>query len=364
MKQSLQKTPFYDPTKSYEENFKQGPFGSLADALQGEASSLKRSGQPKQTFLGQPVFLPFGIPAGPLINSRFVKAAFAKGFDLCVYKTVRSHQHPCHAWPNVLPVKAGSRLEPNRQQPVETEADYHQPLSITNSFGVPSPEPDWWQEDMALAVEAAGPGQLLIGSFQGSGDGAGRDQSVIDDYALTAKLVAQTGAKAMVANLSCPNEGKADLLCFDLPLVKEIAFAIKEKIGNIPLLLKLAYFQSEDQLESLVKQVGPLIQGLIAINTIPAKVVNQAGEQALPGEGRARSGICGASIKWAGLEMTERLNQLRAKHGLNLAVVGVGGVVKPADYFSYCQKGADAVMSATGAMWSPELAEEIWAEEK
>jgi tRNA-dihydrouridine synthase len=31
----------------------------------------------------------------------------------------------------------------------------------------------------------------------------------------------------------------------------------------------------------------------------------------------------------------------------------------PQDYFDYRQAGADAVMSATGAMWNPHLAQEI-----
>ena len=36
-----------------------------------------------------------------------------------------------------------------------------------------------------------------------------------------------------------------------------------------------------------------------------------------------------------------------------------GGVTKTEDYFEYLRAGADSVMSATGAMWNPYLAQEI-----
>jgi len=38
---------------------------------------------------------------------------------------------------------------------------------------------------------------------------------------------------------------------------------------------------------------------------------------------------------------------------------GVGGIVNTKDFNQYKNKGADVMMSATGAMWNPELAQEI-----
>ena len=65
-------TPFYDPEKSYEENFEKGPFGAFAqgsDAPKGVFLNKKES--PKYNFLGFKISSPFGIAAGPLINSKF-----------------------------------------------------------------------------------------------------------------------------------------------------------------------------------------------------------------------------------------------------------------------------------------------------
>ena len=67
-------------------------------------------GEPKYDFFGHKVFSPFGIPAGPLINGKFVASALDKGFDIATYKTVRTKKYPCHEWPNVLSVSVDGDL--------------------------------------------------------------------------------------------------------------------------------------------------------------------------------------------------------------------------------------------------------------
>ncbi len=348
--------PFYDPTKSYEDNYAAGPFGPFTDG-----QKVTRAGPPKQSFLGHDVYLPFGIPAGPLINANFVAAAFTKGYDLAVYKTVRSRSQACHPWPNVLGVEIDDNLTLEMaSQPLLAEPKYSEPISITNSFGVPSKEPAIWQEDMKQALAAAGPGQVLIGSFQGTKAESGGAEAFVADYGLTAKLVAETGVQIFETNLSCPNEGTANLVCFDIDTSEKIVEAIRREIGDKPLILKLAYFADQTHLRNFVSRLGPLVQGLSTINTIAAPVVTKTGEQALPGEGRLRSGVCGAAIRWAGLEMVERLKELRTELGQTFSIIGVGGVTEPADYDAYRAAGADAVMSATGAMWHADLAQQIW----
>jgi dihydroorotate dehydrogenase (NAD+) catalytic subunit len=351
----MMQTPFYDPEKSYEENFKEGPYGAFAD---GEI--VKEEGDPQNTFLGQKVYTPFGIPAGPLVNGKFVKAAFDKGFDLAVYKTVRTHKHPCLPWPNVLSVRVDGDLTPELgEKGLVADHNYDQPLAITNSFGVPSFDPDFWQKDMADAIQYAKPGQVLIGSFQGTTNADGDIKAYIKDFAAAAQLVKETGAKILEVNLSCPNEGTAHLLCFDLERTQKVVEAIKNEIGDTPLIIKIAYFKEQEDLVKLVTNLNPFIQGISAINTIPSKVIDAEGNQALPGNGRSFSGICGAPIRWAGLEMTGRLKRLRDENGFEYTIIGVGGVTTVEDYKQFRTIGADAVMSATGAMWNPLLAQEI-----
>ncbi len=349
-------TAFYDPELSYEENYERGPFGAFAGA-DGVSDETVKS--PGEYFLGQPVRLPFGIPAGPLLNGRFVKSALRFGFDLPVYKTVRTRRWASHAWPNVLAVDAQGDLHPTTNQ-LRGHGDYSaDALSITNSFGVPSMDPEVWQPDLADAVAAAGPGQVVIGSFQGTQPERGGVSAYIEDFALGARLIRETGVRMTEVNLSCPNEGTAHLLCFDPERATAVVEAIKAELGAVKLIAKIAYFAEDEPLRKLLAGIGPVVDGLAAINTIPAEIVDAQGEQALPGEGRLRSGVCGNGIRWAGLGMVERLVRLRGEIGLGFAVVGVGGVSSAADYRAYRAAGADAVMSATGAMWNPGLAEEI-----
>lgn len=359
--------PFYDPDLTYEENYASGPFGAFArPALRPVpplGSATPEVAAPRHRFVGMPVREPFGIPAGPLLNARFAAAAFAHGFDLCVYKTVRTRPHPSLPHPNVLAVHVDGDLTLERAEyPLVADDDYDErPLSISNSFGVPSQHPDIWQPDMAAAVAAAGTGQVLIGSFQGTRpEGRAGVDAFIADHVRAARLVVETGARVLELNLSCPNEGTADLLCFDVPRVQRIVGAIRDEIGDIPLLLKIAYFPGDAALRALVTATADSVAGYCSVNTIPARLIDTGGAPALPG--RAVSGVCGAAIRWAGLEMTRRLARLRDDLGGEYAIVGVGGVTTPDDDRAYRAVGADAVMSATGAMWNPSLAAQIRAQ--
>lgn len=342
-------TPFYNPLLSYEDNYHQGPFGDFRNLN----VSADIQSQP-ECFLNMEVNLPFGIPAGPLLNANFIRAAFKHGFDLCVYKTVRSRAQASHPLPNVLSIHPAGKLSANVDT-VLADNQYTQPLSITNSFGVPSYNPDIWQADMAEAIQAAQKGQYVIGSFQGT---PGNESSIEKDYARTAVLVNETKAPILEANLSCPNEGVNKLLCFDFDKVERIAKEIKNAVPDKPLFLKLAYFADDNAIFPLLSKLDGVVDGYSTINTLSARPVDADGKPAL-GADRPTGGVCGDAIRWAGLEMVERLARLRARLQNQFAIIGVGGVSCTEHYQAYRAAGADAVMSATGAMWNSQLAIEI-----
>ena len=199
MNQSFE--PFYDVNRTYDDNYAQGPFRRLRAGAGGSAQVDNQSAASScESFLGFPVNLPFGIPAGPLLNERFTTAAFRMGFDLAVYKTVRSRAWGCNAFPNVLavhPRSADGLLTPGSpelDEGVLADTRYETPISISNSFGVPSRDPDIWQPDMRRAIAAAGRGQLLVPSFQGSRVEGMTTDDYIADHVTTARLVCETGA--------------------------------------------------------------------------------------------------------------------------------------------------------------------------
>ena len=348
---------FYNPELSYEENYRLGPPISKLNL-----TSPKRDTATNYKFLGFPVSLPFGIPPGPLLNSKYMEAAFAWGFDVSTYKTVRSGEFPCHPFPNVLPVKSTSKLNPAQTPRLTTEesfGDNPKTFNITNSFGVPSQRPEVWQADAKLALDYVAEGQLMILSFMGTVKPDQTQKEFAEDFASAARLAKETGVKVLEANLSCPNIGNEGLVCFNLDATEAVCKEIRTAIGDTPLILKVGYYQNPEDLKRLTQIAAKYAHAIAEINTLQVEVVDSEGKQALPGPNRLRSGICGAGIKWAGIEMVEKLNKLRTENKYNFEIVGIGGVMTPEDYLSYRERGADLVQSATGAMWNPYLANEI-----
>ncbi|MBI2588776.1 diguanylate cyclase [Candidatus Saccharibacteria bacterium] len=353
---------FYDPSKTYDDNFDSGPSQVFPDE-----KVYKNRGAPKFSFLGRPLYLPFGIAAGPLPNSQYVKYAFERGFDAVCYKTQRSVAFKVNDFPNVLYVDVDGDLTLEKaKKPLVGKSQTTKPLkqlSITNSFGNPSRGPAFWLPDTKKALSYQGRGQLLISSVVGTIKAGFSGEDYFNDFAKAAKLAASTGVEAIEINLSCPNVASEGILCYTYDSVVSIVGKVKKVIGDLPLIVKLGYYSADQNqlLARIVKAIAPSTAAISTINTIPAPVVDENGNQALPGKGRLMSGICGASVKWAGLEMVKKLDGLRKKQGYSFEIIGIGGVMSPKDFHDYRQAGADLVQSCTGAMWNPNLAAEIKA---
>jgi dihydroorotate dehydrogenase len=354
MKQQLL-TPFYNPNKTYEENYDEGPFGAFADG-----KVFDQTDEPQYDYHGQKVFLPFGILAGPLLNSAYIKAAFEKGFDICEYKTVRSDTYPCHPFPNILSVHTEGELTLEKlNKPLLGDTTYKQPIAITNSFNIPSKKPEIWQVDMKKALSYVGKGQVMIGSFVGTVRPNQTQKEFIEDWAIVAHMVYETGVKIIEADISCPNNGEEGLTCYDLETTEKICQAVRKRIGDTPLILKIGYFSERNKLEKIAKIANEYANGIAAINTLPGIIVDKEGKQALLGKMRATAGICGAPIKWAGMDMVKQLHKIREKNNYSFSIDGVGGITTPEDYWEYRKAGANAAMAVTGSMWNPYLAQEI-----
>jgi dihydroorotate dehydrogenase len=354
-----QPATLFDPAKTFDDNFDHGPYA--------DSTVYKNQGEPSYSFLGHKLYAPFGIAAGSLPSSKHVAAAFKKGFDVVCYKTQRSVQFKVNDWPNVtyLDVEGDLTLE-KAAEPVVGRLESDQPvekLTITNSFGNPSRGPDFWVEDMKRAVAAQGKGQLLIASVVGTIQEGFSSEDYYDDFAKAAALAVSAGVPAIEVNLSCPNVANEGILCYSPEAVVDICRRVKAAIGDVPLIAKVGYFTPEQQpsLEKIVDQTKDYLSAFSAINTIVATVVDEQGKQLLPGAGRLKSGACGAGIKWAGLDMVKRLDALRKAKSLKYEIIGVGGVMTPADFHDYRDAGADAVQSVTAAMWNADLAAEVKA---
>ncbi len=120
--------PIYDIQKTYLENAESGPFftDSIPDRVWKPESEWI-------DFLGFQVASPIGVPAGPLLNSKWTTLAARLGFDIVIYKTIRECECPSHPLPNVMFVDTGGSITQERI------GDYRSPLSIAEASSLQSP---------------------------------------------------------------------------------------------------------------------------------------------------------------------------------------------------------------------------------
>lgn len=352
----MQQVQLYDDQIDFTENKAKGPFGDYTEVKQ----PYQNQGEPQYNFFGTPVYSPFGIGAGPLPTPRFIKAALDTGYDIVTLKNVRTGVVPLNPYPQVRPVNVPGDLDPSGK--VQVASNYEDRLAVANSFGIPSVAPEEWQPYLRESFQLPNKGQALLVAFQGTTHGLGRDDFV-QDHVKGVELIRQVKDDAVIEiNLSCPNEpdaatGKSTLACFDTDISEAIVKAVREANPELKLIIKVAYFADKTQLKDWVKRIGPFVDGISAINTIPVPVLDDSGETVFPG--RAVAGISGAPIKWAGIEMTKALVEYRKELGYEYKVIGLGGVLSAKDFQDYRTAGADFVMAVTGPMWKPELAAEI-----
>jgi dihydroorotate dehydrogenase (NAD+) catalytic subunit len=354
--------PTYRIDLSYEENYQHGPF------FRGEIP--KRNITRRYRLLGFELNSLIGIPAGPLLNSDWIKTYAALGFDLPVYKTVRTRPHPSHPAPNCMFLDLKGQIDEKdfgRRLTAIPDGvrERIEEISITNSFGMPSRDPKIWQEDVAKAKREIGPGQVLIVSVVGTPEKGSKGTDLAEDYAKGALWAKEAGADMVEINLSCPNviSGEGSIFC-DPEASSRVSSTVKKAIGATPLLIKIGYIQDPVLLARVAAANAKHVEGIAGINTLSFEVVKPDGTAALPGEGRLRSGVCGAAIRERAMAQAARLVELRRKERYDFIVVGVGGIMTTADIRAYFSLGVDAVMSATGAMWDPYLAYRYWEEEE
>lgn len=356
----------YDISASYEDNYQKGPAIPVAPP--------ERNVSATQSFLGFQVNSCLGVPAGPLLNANWILAYSALGFDLLVYKTVRTVATPSHPHPNCIFLETKSLLKEeefgNRLTATTEPPSSIDEISITNSFGMPSRDPKIWQEDIQKAKRGIRSGQVLIVSVVGSparasapGEAGCGSLSLADDYAKGASIAVNAGADIIEINLSCPNVATGEGSIFTDPSVSStISKAVKKAIGAVPLIIKIGYLLNEETLAAMVKSNAPYIAAISGLNTLSFEVINADGTSALPG--RLRSGVCGSAIRGCAMQQARRLVALRQKGKYDFAIVGVGGVMTTDHIRQFLNLGIDAVMSATGAMWNPQMAYQYWKEGK
>jgi dihydroorotate dehydrogenase len=344
--------PTYDIRKSYEWNYRNGPL-------------FKGPYPPPRTISKMTRLLDFelnsalGIAAGPLLNSEWIRVYARLGFDILSYKTVRTRKRPSNAAPNCVYVDTRGPLTDDRLGETLFELtktpDRIEQVSITNSFGVPSRNPSVWQPDVERAKGFLEKGQILVVSVLGSSEVYPGRAEFVKDFADCAVMASEAGPDVVELDLSCPNSTAEEGMVYaDAGLSGEIVRAVKGRIGDRPLFIKVGNFTHPDRLQRVLKAVAPHIEGIAGINTVKMTVMKDRDRPALPG--RPQSGVCGAAIHASAVQFLRWTLEERRRNRYDFVVLGVGGIMTPTDIRKFIDLGADAVEVATAAMWDPYLA--------
>lgn len=330
----------YDIKKSWAENLAEGP--QFYDPIPEPVL------MPHIEFLGYTVASPIGVPAGPLLDSRWTTLAAHLGYDIVTYKTIRTKEYLGHPLPNVIYVEPYS--------PTQALESIFKPddISITNSFGMPSMSQAYLSQDIALAKKSLNPHQLLIVSVVGS---PGNAPSVIEDFAACAKFAKECGADIVEANFSCPNICSKEGALFTDPENSFLtAAAIVKAIHPLPLLVKVGCYKDNDLMRKVILKLAQAgVHGICGINSVSMNVIDSAGQLAL-GSGRESSGICGDMIRDKAMQFVRNARDIIRDEKLDMELAGCGGLMKPEHFTEMLSEGAKIVLTATGMMWNPYLA--------
>jgi dihydroorotate dehydrogenase (NAD+) catalytic subunit len=340
----------YDRSQSYQFNYDRGP-------VFASEPKVAPAG-PKKTFLGLKVRSRLGIPAGLLLNSKWIAAYAKRGWDVLTYKTVRSSHRPCCPPPNWVFVEDDGKTE----GPVYvTDQPSDDPRKISSSvcFGMPSMSPEVWREDVRRARDCLGEGQILIVSVVATPSDRPTPDDVASDFARCAQWASEAGADVIEANFSCPNVCSAEgTIYMDTELSRAITKRLREVLSEKPLLLKLGHFESRDRMRDFLEAINGLANGITMVNAISRPVLHRDGHPAF-GKQFMRAGVLGRAIHEPSVSDVRTARGIIGERRLKLSIAAVGGVSCQSDAKDFFDAGADVVLMGSSPMYLPDLAAEL-----
>jgi dihydroorotate dehydrogenase len=305
------------------------------------------------TFCGLPVASPLGIPAGPLLNGRWVLHYAALGFDVLTYKTVRSVARECYPLPNLVPVDV-NRMHGDEDWVPQSRAGTG---SWAVSFGMPSMAPDVWRADIEWTKRRLPRGKLLSVSVVASVQPDWTLDDLAADYAQCAKWAVDAGADCVETNFSCPNVSTCDGQLYQQPeAAGMVAERVRAAIGTTPYVVKIGHTSDAAEGAALLAAFAGHANALAMTNSVATRVRGPDGRFLFDGQ---RRGICGDATREASIAQVRLFAQLASERGLPTKMIAVGGV-STADHVRAClAAGAESVHIATAAMLDPEVALKI-----
>jgi len=336
---------------SFWENYAKGPRKLTQKekaGLQGLRERIalleRESGASTETvFFGKKIPNPVGVASGPAPNFKWLAFFSGLGYGILTYKTMRDREWRGHPMPNLLNVRGDFRR--GFVEASETTG------SITNSLGMPTPEPEAWKREASRVAKMKGD-RFFVMSVTATPDGPS-EEGMLSQFSALSLAGKRCGADAIELNLSCPNvsPGEGGETYTNARLSGKVVDAARKGVGSgFPVLVKTGYLKDY---RAFVEETWDDLVAYVAINSVPGVVRDAAGAVLFSDRG-GRAGICGAAIRDRAREAVSKLAALRNGRR-DFEIIGLGGVLGAWDAVTLMDGGARAVESATGSLLDPTL---------
>jgi len=207
------------------------------------------------------------------------------------------------------------------------------PVGAINAMGLPNPGVADYEAEVRTYRGLVGDSNPIIGSVFGS---------TLDEYVLCAREAQRIGVDAIEVNGSCPNaQGLGLEFGQDPGVISDLVRAVKRSV-DIPVLFKLTPMTSDIvELASACKAGGADAVG--AINTVKAMRIDVRTRR--PVLTNRTGGLSGPAVRPIGVRCVFEIAS-----GVDIPIVGVGGVATWEDAIEYILAGASAVQVGTAVM--------------
>ncbi len=248
-----------------------------------------------------------GVAAGGLI------CAWNDGAGAVVTKTVGLEPRAGHPGPRIVGLRGDS---------------------LMNAMGIPNPGIQDYLPEIKAAVKH---GVTVIGSTLGN---------TPKEFATVAAKLVKAGVSAVELNVSCPHVGSLYLLGMDPDGVADVVAKVVQRTKKkVPIWVKLPGSTDYPRLIKVAQAAESAgASALVALNTLPALALDIESRTPLLGAGIG--GLSGPAMKPIAVRAVWELNRA----GLEIPIIGVGGILTGEDVIEYLLAGATAVEIGTGVL--------------
>ncbi|MDL1972001.1 MAG: dihydroorotate dehydrogenase [Deltaproteobacteria bacterium] len=172
----------------------------------------------------------------------------------------------------------------------------------------------------------------------------------IDEYALLAEKLDNSGVDALELNISCPNIKDGLVFGKDKRLAAKVTKAVRN-VTDLPIIVKLTP-EVTDIVAIAREVINCGADGVSLINTFPAMAVDVNTRR--PRLSNITGGLSGPCLKPISLKMVWDIVRT-----LNIPTVGIGGIFTAQDALEYLIAGAKAVQIGTANFINPKVSVEV-----